>query len=329
MLRGLGALFLACSFFATVCADAVAEEYAESILWKDPGDIGSRNLLYGSGGEQHQPHGTMAFIDEDHAGTNPKFYVRDQDGTKWTAKMGVEAKPETAAAHLLWAVGYFTDEDYFVSRLGVEGLPAQLQRGQNLIGRDGMIQNVRLERHPKGSKKISNWKWKGNPFSGTRQFNGLRVMMALMNSWDLKDENNAIYEREEYGPRKIYAISDLGASFGTTGYSWTTRMAKGNLKSYRHSRFISKIKSEFVDFDVPTRPALVYFFNVPGLIHRLRLRWIGKHIPREDARWMGDVLSRLSPQQIQDAFRSAGYSPQEVEGFSKIVQERIAELAKL
>ena len=81
----------------------------------------------------------MAFIDEDHAGTNPKFYVRDQDGTKWTAKMGVEAKPETAAAHLLWAVGYFTDEDYFVSRLGVEGLPAQLQRGQNLIGRDGMI----------------------------------------------------------------------------------------------------------------------------------------------------------------------------------------------
>lgn len=154
-------------------------------------------------------------------------------------------------------------------------------------------------------------------------------MMALMNSWDLKDENNAIYEREEYGPRKIYAISDLGASFGTTGYSWTTRMAKGNLKSYRHSRFISKIKPEFVDFDVPTRPALVYFFNVPGLIHRLRLRWIGKHIPREDARWMGDVLSRLSPQQIQDAFRSAGYSPQEVEGFSKIVQERIAELAKL
>ena len=33
-------------------------------------------------------------------------------------------------------------------------------------------------------------------FPDTRKFNGLRVMMALMNSWDLKDENNAIYERD-------------------------------------------------------------------------------------------------------------------------------------
>ena len=129
--------------------------------------------------------------------------------------------------------------------------------------------------------------------------------------------------------RKIYVVSDLGASFGTTGYSWTQAMAKGNLKSYRHSKFISKIQPEFVDFNVPTRPALIYFFNFPGLIHRLRMRWIGKHIPREDARWMGNVLSRLSSQQIQEAFQSAGYSPQEVEGFSKVVEERIAELAKL
>jgi hypothetical protein len=329
MRHSIGALLLACSLFATVSSYAVAEEYEESILWQEPADIASRNLLYGSGREQHQPRGTMVFIDEDHAGTNPKFHLRDQDGTKWTAKMGVEAKPETAAAHLLWAVGYFTDEDYFVSRLGVEGLPARLQRGQNLVGNDGVIQNVRLERHLKGSKKIGNWKWKRNPFSGSRTFNGLRVMMVLMNSWDLKDENNAIYEQEEDSPRKVYVVSDLGASFGTTGYSWSATMAKGNLMSYRHSRFISKINSEFVDFNVPTRPALIYFFNFPGLIHRLRLRWIGKHIPREDAKWMGDVLSHLSPQQIQDAFRSAGYSPKEVEGFSKIVQERIAELAKL
>jgi hypothetical protein len=61
----------------------------------------------------------------------------------------------------------------------------------------------------------------------------------------------------------------------------------------------------------------------------MRMRWIGRHIPREDARWIGDLLSRLSPEQIQDAFRSAGYSPQEVDGFSKVVQERIAELTRL
>ncbi len=153
--------------------------------------------------------------------------------------------------------------------------------------------------------------------------------MALMNSWDLKDENNAIYEQDADGPRKIYLVSDLGSSFGTTGYSWTQAMAKGNLESYRHSRFINKVRSEFVDFNVPTRPDLLYFFHFFGVIHRMRMRWIGKHIPREDAKWIGDILARLSPEQIQDAFRSAGYGPQEVEGFAKIVQERIAELTKL
>jgi len=332
---GLGALFLACALLVIAhpygSAETPAAANPDSLLWREPGDITARNLLYGAGGAQDQPHGTMMFIDEDHAGTNPKFYVRDKDGTKWTAKMGVEARPETAAAHLLWAAGYYTDEDYFVPRLTVEGLPSHLQRGQNLIASNGTIENVRLERHLKGRKKTGHWEWRHNPFTGTRKFNGLRVMMALMNSWDLKDENNAVYEwgAGADGPRKIYVVSDLGASFGTTGYSWTQAMAKGNLKSYRHSRFISKVQPEFVDFNVPTRPALIYFFHVPGLIQRLRMRWIGRHIPREDAKWMGDVLSHLSPGQIQDAFRAAGYSPQEVEEFAKIVQDRIVELTRL
>jgi hypothetical protein len=154
--------------------------------------------------------------------------------------------------------------------------------------------------------------------------------MALMNSWDLKDENNAVYEDSAAGnPRRIYVVSDLGASFGTTGYSWTQAMAKGNLNSYSHSKFISKVQPEFVDFNSPTRPALIYFFHLPGLIHRMRMRWIGKHIPREDAKWMGSVLAHLSPEQIQEAFRSAGYSPEEVEGFSRVVEQRISALNKL
>jgi hypothetical protein len=335
MRRRLGALCLACLLLLAAQPPAWAahppETSDDAMLWRDPGEITTRNLLYGSGGADHQPRGTMVYVDEDHAGSNPKFHVQDKEGTKWTAKMGVEARPETAAAHLLWAAGYCTDEDYFVARLIVEGLPSHLERGRNLVGADGTIKNVRLERHLRGQKKAGNWKWKRNPFTGTRHFNGLRVMMALMNSWDLKDENNAVYElsSDVAGPHKVYVVSDLGSSFGTTGYSWTQAMAKGNLKSYSHSRFISKVSPEFVDFNVPTRPALIYLFHLPGLIQRLRMRWIGRHIPREDAKWVGYLLSRLSPAQIRDAFRSAGYSPQEVEGFSKILQERIAELTKL
>jgi hypothetical protein len=40
------------------------------------------------------------------------------------------------------------------------------------------------------------------------------------------------------------------------------------------------------------------------------------------------MLARLSPQQIRDAFRAAGYSPEEVEGYTKIIERRIYVLSE-
>src|SRR6266849_83030 len=103
-----------------------------AVLWRDPRDIASRDLFYGAGGKEHAPHGTFTFLKEDLDGSSPKFTVEDQDGTKWKVKLGAEARPETAATRLVWAAGYFTNEDYFLPQLRVENLPAQLQRGQDL-----------------------------------------------------------------------------------------------------------------------------------------------------------------------------------------------------
>ncbi len=136
--------------------------------------------------------------------------------------------------------------------------------------------------------KLGEWKWRENPFSRQRKLNGLRVMMALMNNWDLKDTNNLIYEEKEQdagAPELHYAVSDLGASFGTTGRSWTHSLSKGNPKSYRHSKFIRKVTPEYVDLNVPTRPALIYLATPKELVSRMDMRWIGKHIPISDARF--------------------------------------------
>lgn len=271
----------------------------------------------------------MRFVEEDSQGTTPKFVVLESDQIKWKVKLGVEARPETVATRLLWAAGYFTDEDYFVSSLQIEGMPSHLRRGQNLIGPGGKVENARLERHIKGQENVGHWHWKKNPFTGTREFNGLRVMMALMNNWDLKDVNTAIYEEGSNPAQHLYVVSDLGAAFGTTGNSWTHAKSKGNLKAYRHSRFITKVTPDYVDFNVPTRPALLYLFTPKDFVSRVRMRWIGKHVPRADAKWIGGWLARLSPEQIQDAFRAAGYTPAEVEAFAKTVEERIAQLNQL
>src|ERR1035438_7435816 len=60
---------------------------ANPVLWRSPGDIRSRNLFYGSGGEDHAPHTTYTFEKEDTEGTSPKFIIHDENGVKWKVKI--------------------------------------------------------------------------------------------------------------------------------------------------------------------------------------------------------------------------------------------------
>ena len=298
---------------------------APGILWSNPTDLASRNLFWGPGGEEHQPHGPFLFVKEDMEGTSPKFTVVDKDGVKWKVKLGLEARPETAASRLVWSVGYYTNEDYHMDDLKVQDLPT-LQRGQKLVGPDGVIHNVRLKREEKGDKKTGIWRWNDNPWTGTRELNGLRVLMALIDNWDLKDENNAVYEKDG---QRIYMVSDLGASFGTPGRSWPKEKAKDNLEEYSRAKFIRAYAGDTVDLATPARPRWVYLVDPKEYFSRVHLESLGKKIPRDDARWMGQLLANLSPNQIRDALRASGYAPDEVERFAQVLQTRIAQLTDL
>ena len=86
---------------------------------------------------------------------------------------------------------------------------------------------------------------------------------------------------------------------------------------------------DYVDFNVPTRPVWIRFFGLPAYVSRLHMREIGKRVPRADAKWRGGLLAKLSAEQIRDAFRSGGYSSEDVEGFAGALEKRIAELNKL
>jgi len=300
-------------------------------LWTDPGDIRVRNLFWGPGGEDHQPKVPVEFLSEDRKGTSPKFEVRDNDGKNWSAKLGLEARPETAAARLLWAVGYSANWNYFSPDLEVKNMPAKLHRGQKLAGHDGHVPNVRMQRHPRHFKRAGDWNWRHNPFYSTREFNGLRVMMGLIGNWDLKDENNTILENEDSGA-KVYEVSDVGATMGTPGKSYTDKASKGNLSAYRHARLIAHVHNDHIDLNFPKRPPIAELFpefEWGVFFHALKMRWVGKHIPREDAKWVGSLLAQLSPQQISDAFRAAGYSPQEIDAYTQAVISRIEELKRL
>jgi hypothetical protein len=310
------ALFLALQVFAQQAGTTVA-------LWNDRGDAAALDLLNGPGGKEHQPGNSFKFVSETKGGTSPKFEVEDENGARWKVKLGHEAKSETAATRLVWAAGYNVDEDYYRAQIQVQGMKP-LSRGHEYVSNDGTVRGARLERQG-GGKKTGNWSWYKNPFIGTREFNGLRVMVALVNNWDLKENNNEVYTASEAGGR--YRISDLGASLGRTGNSCSR--SRGVMKDYAESKFVKKVTPEDVDLVMHSRPFFLTIFNFPYYHTRTRMESVTRRIPIADARWIGNRLSQLSPRQIRDCFRAAGFSPEEIEGYAKIVTQRIEALQKL
>ena len=78
-----------------------------------------------------------------------------------------------------------------------------------------------------------------------------------------------------------------------------------------------------------TRPEFFLILYPPYYSGRSRLEKVARDIPRADARWIGELLKHLSPDQIADAFRAAGYAPEQVSAYARKIGERIIELAKL
>jgi hypothetical protein len=295
------------------------------VIWRDPGAVASLNLLYGAGGKEHapDPNGQFTFVKEDAQGTSPKFDIKDDQGVEWKVKLGQEPQSETAANRLMWAAGYFVDEDYYLAEFKVTNMP-KLRRGGTFVSADGTVHKARLKRKVKGTKKLGPWDWFDNPFLDKQEFSGLRVMMALLNNWDLKEINNSI---EEVGGERLYMVTDVGATFGKTGN--TFGRSKSVLKDYANSKFVEKVTPEFVDFAMDSRPFVASAINVSNYKTRTRMESITKHVPRADAKWLAQRLSQLSEEQVRDSFRAAGYTTEEVEGYTRAVQKRIAELNAL
>ena len=298
-------------------------------LWHDPGNIASLDLLSGPGGKDGMPKPPFKFLEEDMNGTNPKFDADDANGQKWRVKVGPEARPEVVATRLLWAMGYYINDDYVLDSADIDGL--RMKRGGNLIQGDH-ITDARFAHKPDGQKKIGIWEWKKNPFNGTREFNGLRVMMALMNSWDLKDVNNAVFH-DKHSDEDLFLVSDIGATFATNGIVLPIAHSKGDIDSFKKSKFITKQTDTTVSFSTPSAPKGMLLetagFAAKEFAERKGFEWIGQDIPKADARWIAGMLGQLSQQQIGDALRAGHFPDDAVAMYSILIENRIQELKGL
>src|SRR5262249_40108496 len=95
------------------------------VLWEERAGIKSLDLFFGPGGREGAPDltGKFTYAGRDPNGTQKKVYAKDDKDREWTVKFGPEARPETVATRIVWAMGYHTDEDYFLERVHIDGMP--------------------------------------------------------------------------------------------------------------------------------------------------------------------------------------------------------------
>ncbi|HEY8461239.1 MAG TPA: hypothetical protein VIM99_12710 [Blastocatellia bacterium] len=320
------AAIVALSFISSATAQKKGKDKAplksgKPIIWTDPGAVEQLDFVYGVGGESGAPKPPFTFIEESLSGSNPKVRVKDANGVEWTAKFGTEVNAETFATRIAWAVGYFVEPAYFVPSGKIENL-GPLTRAKKSIRPDGSFVDARFERRrEKGVKKLDDeqsWSWIDNPFLGSKELHGLKVIMMLVSNWDNKDvrdvkrgSNTAIYQTPtEGGLEDRYMITDWGGSMGKWG------------------GFISREKWDSDGFQSQTKD---FVKGVKG--DEVEFGYSGQHsstfkggIRVSDVQWLMQYLGRITDDQIRAGLRASGATPAEVESFTRSLRDRINQL---
>jgi hypothetical protein len=274
------------------------------VLWEEV-QSASLDLYHGPGGVEMVPDvSRVEFIKEDTQGHNKKYRIKDAKGQIWVAKFGSEAQPETAAVRLLYGLGYKTEINYLVPTLNIPG--------------KGTFKNARLEARPANVERLDEWKWRDNPFVGTNELQGLKIMMVFLTNWDLLDLQNKVLRVNNNGRvEHHFVISDLGATFGKLGnnnlpFFFRLGRKTNDPGTWYEAGFVSGVKNGKIDFD----------FKGKG-------RSLMEDITVEHGRWLATRLAQLSDKQLEDAFKAANYSADEIKLLRDGVRERTAELDKV
>ena len=135
----------------------------------------------------------------------------------------------------------------------------------------------------------------------------LGVILLMLNSTDLKDSNNSIYETERPwdGASRWYVVRDLGAALGETGKLFPRR---NWLEGFEKEGFITGVSGNEIEFDYGGR-------------HRELLSMIGP----DDVKWAAEQMRRLTDAQWRDAFRAGNYSAVQMDRFIRRIKEKIAD----
>jgi hypothetical protein len=288
-------------------------------IWRDPGDLGARDLAAGVGAPPAPP---FTYVVEHDSGSQPCVSVHDAGNREWRVKWGPEVRTETFGTRLAWALGFFSEQTHFIAE-GVIAGARDLRRARANIDEHGHFTEARFELSEAGVAKhfdAHSWAWNDNPFVGTRELNGLKILMMLVSNWDNKDvrdvargSNTAIFEHRlpEGVLEARYLVIDWGAALGAWGNNVVQR-GRWDAEAYaaQNDLFITGTEGDIVHWGYQGQ----------------RTTDVTYDITRADVRWFHDLACRLTGDQLRDGFRASGANDEEAEPFTAALRDRIERL---
>jgi hypothetical protein len=301
---------------ATMCA---ATKDA-NVLWQAPGEVDKLDLANGPKGPLGRPQPPFQFVDENLAGSTPKIRVVDARRVGWMVKFGEEIGPRVFASKLAWVLGYGALPSYFVANGRVDGVGA-LKRAKAHVKPDGRFTRAAFELYVgspvqwRGNQQ--SWSWTSNPFVGSKELNGLKVLVMLLADWDNKDardvkrgSNTAILVYPD--GEKRYLVVDWGGAMGTVG-GYLSR-SKWNCGGYRRQtrRFV-RMNGDEIQWGYSGQ-------HTKDFLTDIRV---------DDVRWLLTYLGRISDAQLRAGLLSSGATTAGAGCFATAIRTRIDELQSI
>ena len=293
---------------------------SRALIWRAPDALSAADLEAGPGGIDGAPAPPFRVVEEHDTGSQPCVSVRDVKDRAWRVKWGQEVHTEVFGTRLAWALGYFAEPSYFIANGTITGAK-DLRRARTCIN-DERFTEARFELDEQGVTKhfdAHGWAWHDNPFVGTPELSGLKILMMLMSNWDNKDvrdvargSNTAIFEcRVDNTIEARYLIIDWGAALGAWGNNIFQR-GRWNPEAFagQNPQFITGIDGDLVRFGYQGQ----------------RTADLAGNITRADVRWFDRIASAISDEHLRAALRASGASLEETDLFTASLRARLTQI---
>ena len=292
-------------------------------IWREPTLAEAADLRYGPGGREGVPQPPFRFVEEHLTGSQPCVAVRDGRDRLWRVKWGHEARPESFAVRVAWACGYFAEVTHYVAA-GTIADVGELSRAKQCIDAEGQFCEARFELEDRTVRMLfdeHSWSWNDNPFVGTKQLAGLKIVNMLLSNWDTKDRrdvargsNTAIFEvRTKWGREAQYLISDWGGAMGKWGSNIVAR-GRWDADGFaaQTPQFVAGVRDGWVNFGYQGQ----------------RTAEIARDITVEHVEWFYTYARRLSEPALRQALLICGATDDEARAFAEAIVARIRQLGE-